>query len=54
MRCVCRWGAGMPASWVAAAFLETEKHFRRIMAYTICGSESKLRSEQLKAKQAVA
>jgi len=27
---------GMPASWVAAAFLETKKHFRRIMAYKIC------------------
>lgn len=32
-RRVCRWRASMPGRWVAAAFLATEKNFRRIMGY---------------------
>jgi putative transposase len=30
-RRVCRWRPGMPARWSAAAFLEMEKSFRKIM-----------------------
>ena len=30
-RRVCRWRPGMPARWSAAAFLEIEKSFRKIM-----------------------
>ncbi len=29
----CRWRPGMPARWSAAAFLELEKSFRKIMGY---------------------
>ncbi len=32
-RRVCRWRPGMPARWSAAAFLEMEKSFRKIMGY---------------------
>ena len=33
-RRVTRWGAGqMILRWAAAAYLKTEKHFRRIMSY---------------------
>ena len=32
-RRVCRWRPGMPARWSAAAFLETEKAYRKIMGY---------------------
>jgi putative transposase len=32
-RRVCRWRAGMAARWSAAAFLEIEKSFRKIMGY---------------------
>ena len=32
-RRVCRWRPGMPARWSAAAFLELEKSFRKIMGY---------------------
>jgi hypothetical protein len=32
-RRVCRWRAGMPGRWSAAAFLGIEKSFRRIMGY---------------------
>lgn len=32
-RRVCRWRAGMPARWSAAALLETEKSYRKIMGY---------------------
>jgi hypothetical protein len=32
-RRVCRWRLGMPARWSAAAFLEIEKSFRKIMGY---------------------
>jgi putative transposase len=32
-RRVCRWRPGMPGRWSAAAFLEVEKSFRKIMGY---------------------
>ncbi len=32
-RRVCRWRPGMPARWSAAAFLEMEKSFHKIMGY---------------------
>jgi len=32
-RRVCRWRPGMPARWSAAAFLEIEKSFRKIMGH---------------------
>ncbi len=32
-RRVCRWRPGMPARWSAAAFLQIEKSFRKIMGY---------------------
>jgi putative transposase len=32
-RRVCRWRPGMPARWSAAAFLELEKAFRKIMGF---------------------
>ena len=32
-RRVCRWRPGMPTRWSAAAFLEIEKSFRKIMGY---------------------
>ena len=32
-RRVCRWRPGMPARWSAAAFLEAEKSFRKIMGF---------------------
>jgi len=32
-RRVCRWRPGMPARWSAAAFLEIEKSFRKIMGF---------------------
>jgi transposase-like protein len=32
-RRVCRWRPGMPARWSAAAFLEGEKSFRKIMGF---------------------
>jgi putative transposase len=51
-RRVCRWRAGMPARWVAAAFLETEKHFRRIMGYKdLWALKAILRGEAVKTKQ---
>lgn len=55
-RRVCRWRAEMPARWVAAAFLATEKNFRRVMGYRdLWALKAILRGEQeLKAKQAVA
>ena len=30
---VCRWRPGVAKRWMAAAFLDMEKHFRRIMGY---------------------
>jgi len=55
-RRVCRWRAGMPARWIAAAFLATEKNFRRVMGYRdLWALKAILRGEQeVKAKQAVA
>lgn len=55
-RRVCRWRADMPARWVAAAFMATEKNFRRVMGYKdLWALKAILRSEQeVKAKQAVA
>ena len=55
-RRVCRWRASMPARWVAAAFLATEKSFRRIMGYRdLWALKAILRGEQeMKAKKAVA
>jgi transposase-like protein len=55
-RRVCRWRANMPARWVAAAFLATEKNFRRIMGYRdLWALKAILRGEKdTKAKQAVA
>jgi putative transposase len=55
-RRVCRWRASMPARWAAAAFLATEKNFRRIMGYRdLWALKTILRGEQeLKTKQAVA
>ncbi len=51
-RRVCRWRAGMPARWVAAAFLETEKHFRRIMGYKdLWALKAILRGEAVRTKQ---
>jgi transposase-like protein len=32
-RRVCRWRPGMPARWSAAAFLESEQSYRKIMGY---------------------
>ncbi len=32
-RQVCRWRPGMPARWSAAAFLESEQSYRKIMGY---------------------
>ena len=56
IRRVCRWRAEMPARWVAASFLATERNFRRVMGYRdLWALKAILRSEQeLKAKQAVA
>ena len=55
-RRVCRWRADMPARWVAAAFLATEKNFRRVMGYRdLWALKAILRGEvEVKAKQAVA
>jgi len=55
-RRVCRWRAAMPARWVAAAFLATEKNFRRVMGYRdLWALKAILRGEQeVRAKQAVA
>jgi transposase-like protein len=55
-RRVCRWQASMPARWVAAAFLATEKSFRRIMGYRdLWALKAILRGEQeMKTKKAVA
>jgi putative transposase len=55
-RRVCRWRPDMPARWIAAAFLTTEKNFRRVMGYRdLWALKAILRGEQeVKAKQAVA
>lgn len=52
---ICRWRANMPQRWVAAAFLETEKHFRRIMGYReLWTLKVILQGEMTKAKERIA
>ena len=54
-RRVCRWRADMPSRWAAAAFLETEKHFNRIMGYRdLWALKAILDGEQVKTKKAIA
>jgi transposase-like protein len=54
-RRVCRWRADMPARWAAAAFLETEKHFNRVMGYRdLWALKAILDGEQVKVKKAIA
>ena len=55
-RPVCPWRPDMPARWAAAAFLATEKNFRRVMGYRdLWALRAILRVEQeVKVKQAVA
>jgi putative transposase len=52
---IYRWRANMPQRWVAAAFLETEKHFRRIMGYReLWALKAILQGEMMKAKERIA
>ena len=54
-RRVCRWRADMPGRWAAAAFLETEKNFNRLMGYRdLWALKAILQGEHLTAKQAIA
>jgi putative transposase len=54
-RRVCRWRADMPARWAAAAFLETEQHFNRVMGYRdLWALKAILDGEQVKTKKAIA
>ncbi len=55
-RRICRWrGGGMALRWAAAAFLETEKHFRRIMGYRdLWMLEAALAENQVTGKEKVA
>lgn len=54
-RRVCRWRPGMPARWSAAAFLETEKRFRKIMGYRdLWALKAILDGSQPATRQAVA
>ena len=54
-RRVCRWRPGMPARWSAAAFLETEKSFRKIMGHRdLWALKSILEGSQLATRQEVA
>ena len=54
-RRVCRWRAGMPARWSAAAFLETEKSYRRIMGHRdLWALKAILERSQPATRQAVA
>ena len=54
-RRVCRWRAGMPARWSAAAFLEGEKKFRKIMGYRdLWALKAILDGSQPATRQAVA
>jgi len=54
-RRVCRWRADMPGRWAAAAFLETEKNFNRLMGYKdLWALKAILQGEPLKAKKAIA
>lgn len=54
-RRVCRWRAGMAARWSAAAFLEIEKSFRKIMGYhDLWALKAILDGSQPATRQAVA
>ena len=54
-RRVCRWRAGMAARWSAAAFLEIEKSFRKIMGYRdLWALKAILDRSQSATRQAVA
>jgi putative transposase len=54
-RRVCRWRPGMPARWSAAAFLEIEKAFRKIMGYRdLWALKAILDGSQPATRQAVA
>lgn len=54
-RRVCRWRAGMAARWSAAAFLEIEKSFRKIMGYRdLWALKAILDGSQPTTRQAVA
>jgi putative transposase len=54
-RRICRWRASMPQRWVAAAFLETEKHFHRIMGYReLWALKAVLQGETTKVKERIA
>lgn len=54
-RRVCRWRPGMPARWSAAAFLEMEKSFRKIMGFRdLWALKAILNGSQPATRQAVA
>ncbi|MGB9605525.1 MAG: IS256 family transposase [Bryobacteraceae bacterium] len=54
-RRVCRWRPGMAARWSAAAFLEIEKSFRKIMGYRdLWALKAILEGSQPATRQAVA
>ncbi|GIU75895.1 MAG: IS256 family transposase [Bryobacteraceae bacterium] len=54
-RRVCRWRPGMAARWSAAAFLEIEKSFRKIMGYRdLWALKAILEESQPATRQAVA
>jgi putative transposase len=54
-RRVCRWRPGMPARWSAAAFLEIEKSFRKIMGFRdLWALKTILDGSQPATRQAVA
>ncbi len=55
-RRICRWrDGGMALRWAATAFLETEKHFRRIMGYRdLWMLEAALAENQVIGKEKVA
>ena len=54
-RRVCRWRPGMPARWSAAAFLEGEKSFRKIMGFRdLWALKAILEGSQPATRQAVA
>ncbi len=54
-RRVCRWQPGMAARWSAAAFLEIEKSFRKIMGYRdLWALKAILAGSQPATRQAVA
>ena len=54
-RRVCRWRPGMPARWSAAAFVEIEKSFRKIMGFRdLWALQAILDGSQPATRQAVA